>query len=70
VQHIQQRMEETDMTHPIHSAHPDLPEQSALPAGAAATGVRRSKVRYRILALLAVGTMINYLDRTVSQRRN
>jgi MFS transporter, ACS family, D-galactonate transporter len=65
VQHIQQRMEETDMTHPIHPAHPDLPEQSALPAGAAATGVRRSKVRYRILALLAVGTMINYLDRTV-----
>nr|WP_205962427.1 MFS transporter [Paraburkholderia phosphatilytica] len=27
--------------------------------------MRRSKARYRILALLAVGTMINYLDRTV-----
>ena len=27
--------------------------------------VRRSKARYQILALLAVGTMINYLDRTV-----
>ncbi|WP_245639836.1 MFS transporter [Paraburkholderia heleia] len=27
--------------------------------------MRRSKARYRILGLLAVGTMINYLDRTV-----
>jgi len=26
---------------------------------------RRTKVRYRILGLLAIGTMINYLDRTV-----
>ncbi|HEY4801979.1 MAG TPA: MFS transporter [Paraburkholderia sp.] len=27
--------------------------------------MRRSKARYRILGLLAIGTMINYLDRTV-----
>ena len=53
------------MPHPIHPAPSDLPEQNALPAGVAATGVRRSKARYRILALLAIGTMINYLDRTV-----
>jgi ACS family D-galactonate transporter-like MFS transporter len=58
-------MEETDMPHPIHPTPSDLPEQNALSAGAAATGVRRSKARYRILALLAIGTMINYLDRTV-----
>jgi MFS transporter, ACS family, D-galactonate transporter len=31
----------------------------------AASPQRRSNARYRILALLAVGTMINYLDRTV-----
>jgi MFS transporter, ACS family, D-galactonate transporter len=30
-----------------------------------ASTARRSKARYQILALLAVGTMINYLDRTV-----
>jgi ACS family D-galactonate transporter-like MFS transporter len=30
-----------------------------------ASGVRRSRARYHILGLLAVGTMINYLDRTV-----
>ena len=53
------------MPHPLHSAHSDLPEPGASTANAAATGARRSKVRYRILALLAVGTMINYLDRTV-----
>ncbi|GLU31022.1 MFS transporter [Trinickia caryophylli] len=42
---------------------------SRLPAdgtAAAASGtMRRSSARYRILALLAIGTMINYLDRTV-----
>jgi MFS transporter, ACS family, D-galactonate transporter len=58
-------MKETKMPHPLHSAHSDLPEPGASTANAAATGARRSKVRYRILALLAVGTMINYLDRTV-----
>ncbi|WP_179405341.1 MFS transporter [Burkholderia guangdongensis] len=31
----------------------------------AAGAVRRSSARYKILALLAIGTMINYLDRTV-----
>ncbi|WP_042303562.1 MFS transporter [Paraburkholderia kururiensis] len=34
-------------------------------ARTSAATARRSKARYRILALLAVGTMINYLDRTV-----
>ncbi|WP_017775446.1 MFS transporter [Paraburkholderia kururiensis] len=34
-------------------------------ARTSAATTRRSKARYRILALLAVGTMINYLDRTV-----
>ena len=56
------------MPHPLHPAHSELPEPglpSANAANLAATGARRSKVRYRILALLAVGTMINYLDRTV-----
>jgi ACS family D-galactonate transporter-like MFS transporter len=33
--------------------------------GYASGGVRRSRTRFVILALLAVGTMINYLDRTV-----
>ncbi|MBN3814299.1 MULTISPECIES: MFS transporter [Paraburkholderia] len=36
-----------------------------LSSTSAAGAVRRSKARYRILGLLAVGTMINYLDRTV-----
>ncbi|MGF6597138.1 ACS family D-galactonate transporter-like MFS transporter [Paraburkholderia sp. GAS448] len=37
------------------------------PAGSAAGvgGMRRSNARYGILALLAIGTMINYLDRTI-----
>ncbi|NLP63506.1 MFS transporter [Paraburkholderia sacchari] len=40
----------------------DAPPIAAAPAEGA---LRRSKARYRILGLLAVGTMINYLDRTV-----
>ncbi|MFX1766728.1 MFS transporter [Paraburkholderia sp. A1RI-2L] len=40
----------------------DAPTLDAAPAEGA---LRRSKARYRILGLLAVGTMINYLDRTV-----
>ncbi|WP_028221174.1 MFS transporter [Paraburkholderia oxyphila] len=40
----------------------DAPTLAATPAEGA---LRRSKARYRILGLLAVGTMINYLDRTV-----
>ncbi|CAB3802430.1 D-galactonate transporter [Paraburkholderia caffeinitolerans] len=40
----------------------DAPTLAAAPAEGA---LRRSKARYRILGLLAVGTMINYLDRTV-----
>ncbi|WP_175772825.1 MFS transporter [Paraburkholderia phenazinium] len=53
------------MPQPIHPTQSDLPESPPLQSGAAATSVRRTKVRYRILGLLAVGTMINYLDRTV-----
>ncbi|HVW48853.1 MAG TPA: MFS transporter [Trinickia sp.] len=34
-------------------------------AGAQPSTVRRSRARYQILGLLAAGTMINYLDRTV-----
>jgi ACS family D-galactonate transporter-like MFS transporter len=49
----------------MHPAQHDLPEKTTLSASAAGTSVRRSKARYRILALLAIGTMINYLDRTV-----
>ncbi|HEX7906902.1 MAG TPA: MFS transporter [Paraburkholderia sp.] len=41
------------------------PSDAAAPKGAAVGTAVRSKARYQILALLAVGTMINYLDRTV-----
>jgi ACS family D-galactonate transporter-like MFS transporter len=43
------------------------PQTKPLPArpAQAAGAVRRSSARYKILALLAIGTMINYLDRTV-----
>jgi ACS family D-galactonate transporter-like MFS transporter len=40
----------------------DAPGVAAAPAQGA---LRRTKARYRILGLLAIGTMINYLDRTV-----
>ncbi len=51
------------MAPPVSTGRGDAP---ALSAAAPAEGVmRRSKARYRILGLLAVGTMINYLDRTV-----
>ncbi len=47
------------MQQPTHSDRPQV-------AGAlAANTARRSSARYKILALLAIGTMINYLDRTV-----
>lgn len=49
------------MQQPIQSS----PADAATPSGAAVSTTRRSKARYQILALLAVGTMINYLDRTV-----
>jgi len=42
--------------------HADRPPAAAARAPLAA---RRSSARYKILALLAIGTMINYLDRTV-----
>jgi len=43
------------------------PSSAGAPAqhGSAVSTARRSNARYKILALLAVGTMINYLDRTV-----
>ncbi|MDE1182689.1 MFS transporter [Paraburkholderia sp.] len=44
---------------------PAQSDTAALAARSAGTTGRRSNARYRILALLAVGTMINYLDRTV-----
>jgi ACS family D-galactonate transporter-like MFS transporter len=49
------------MQQPIQSSSAD----AATPQGVTASTARRSKARYQILALLAVGTMINYLDRTV-----
>ncbi|MEC5404453.1 MFS transporter [Paraburkholderia sp. MPAMCS5] len=49
------------MPQPIQSSPADATRQ----AGATASTARRSNARYQILGLLAVGTMINYLDRTV-----
>ena len=50
------------MAHP----NPARPISAApLQAAAGAAGTRPSRARYRILGLLAIGTMINYLDRTV-----
>ncbi|MFT4065806.1 MFS transporter [Paraburkholderia sp.] len=46
------------------SIQPSSADASAQSPGTASTA-RRSKARYQILALLAAGTMINYLDRTV-----
>src|SRR6201996_6752083 len=53
------------MPQPIHPTHDDLSSGATASAGAAGATMRRSKARYRILDLLAIGTMINYLDRTV-----
>ncbi|CAB3785119.1 MFS transporter [Paraburkholderia fynbosensis] len=49
------------MSQPIQSTSSGTPHQK----GATVNPARRSKARYQILGLLAVGTMINYLDRTV-----
>ncbi|KAE8761231.1 MFS transporter [Paraburkholderia madseniana] len=49
------------MPQPIHSTPAEVTRQTA----ATVSTARRSKARYQILSLLAVGTMINYLDRTV-----
>ncbi|MFM0226215.1 MFS transporter [Paraburkholderia dipogonis] len=49
------------MQQPIQST----PVDAATPQGVTVSTARRSKARFQILALLAVGTMINYLDRTV-----
>jgi ACS family D-galactonate transporter-like MFS transporter len=43
------------MPQPIHPTQSDLPEPPPLQSGASATGVRRTRVRYRILGLLAIG---------------
>ncbi len=51
------------MAPPVSTGRGDAPNLSA--AAPAEGAMRRSKARYRILGLLAVGTMINYLDRTV-----
>ncbi|MBI0330454.1 MFS transporter [Burkholderia plantarii] len=45
--------------------HSPQPSATAAASASAAGTARRSSARYRILALLAIGTMINYLDRTV-----
>jgi ACS family D-galactonate transporter-like MFS transporter len=57
-------MEETEMPQPIQPTQHEVPKAAAS-ANAAGATMRRSNARYRILALLAIGTMINYLDRTV-----
>ncbi|MCQ0034074.1 MFS transporter [Burkholderia glumae] len=45
--------------------HSPQPSAAAAASAPAAGTARRTSARYRILALLAFGTMINYLDRTV-----
>ena len=49
------------MPQPIHSTPADATSQTKATAGT----TRRSKARYKFLGLLAVGTMIYYLVRTV-----
>jgi ACS family D-galactonate transporter-like MFS transporter len=51
------------MAPPVSTGRGDASTISA--ATPAEGAMRRSKARYRILGLLAIGTMINYLDRTV-----
>ncbi|MBV9998970.1 MAG: MFS transporter [Verrucomicrobia bacterium] len=43
----------------------DIANQPATPADPAVGSQRRTRVRFGILTLISVGTMINYLDRTV-----
>ncbi|WGS52565.1 MFS transporter [Paraburkholderia sp. D15] len=50
---------------PQPTPHSPAAAQEAPLGDVTAKAVRRSKARYQILGLLAVGTMINYLDRTV-----
>jgi ACS family D-galactonate transporter-like MFS transporter len=52
------------MQQPIQATSSNATPLTPSADGAVST-VRRTKARYQILALLAVGTMINYLDRTV-----
>ncbi|MFM0481553.1 MFS transporter [Paraburkholderia strydomiana] len=51
------------MPQPTQTRPADVTRQAG--ASTTASTARRSKARYQILGLLAVGTMINYLDRTV-----
>src|SRR3569623_390002 len=51
------------MPHSTHTRPADVRRQAG--ASSTASTARRSNARYQILGLLAVGTMINYLDRTV-----
>jgi ACS family D-galactonate transporter-like MFS transporter len=53
------------MQQPIHTAQQGAPATATARNTAATVTMRRSSARYKILALLAIGTMINYLDRTV-----
>ncbi len=53
------------MPQPIQSSPSDANQQSGATTKMSTSTARRSNARYQILGLLAVGTMINYLDRTV-----
>ena len=53
------------MPQPIQSSPSDTNQQSGANTKMSTNTARRSNARYQILGLLAVGTMINYLDRTV-----
>ena len=53
------------MPQPIQSSPSDANQQSGANTKMSTSTARRSNARYQILGLLAVGTMINYLDRTV-----
>ncbi len=53
------------MSQHSHAGQPDASVPREAASAGAGESVRRSNARYGILALLAVGTMINYLDRTI-----
>src|SRR3984893_6685258 len=53
------------MSQNSQASRPETPVSPPAGSAAGVGGMRRSNARYGILALLAIGTMINYLDRTV-----